>query len=311
MGRTVKGFRFLCSTLNDPRRIRLHEDETLQAYEQRGTSDDLSEIGYDLTKLRRADTAKLVGAMQLFQEPSMQEVLLAHDRAYPLNPCITLPKPKILDHPFHELISSRRSIRNFSGNALCIPELSSLLLDALGETGRLITSYDDDRPFYASLRSIPSAGALHPTDLFVVILQGGLAQGVYHYDVPEHLLEFVKALSEREIKTLFAAFPIHPQVVDLAKASAIFFISSKFWRARAKYGPRGYRYCLLEAGCACQNLSLASVALGLAHVVLGGFYDDEVHAFLGMDGVEHAVIVAMAVGGLVAEPAKESHDVEF
>ena len=311
MARAGKEFGFLCSTLNDPRRIRLHEAEILQAYEQRGTSDDLTEIGHELTKLRRADSSKFVGALQLFQQPFMQEVQHAHDRAYPLNPCITLPKPRILDHPFHELISRRRSIRNFSGNALCLSELSALLLDALGETGRVITGYDDDRPVYASLRSIPSAGALHPTDVFVVILQGGLARTVYHYDVPEHLLEFVKALSEREIKTLFAAFPIHPQVVDLANASAIFFISSKFWRARAKYGPRGYRYCLLEAGCACQNLSLASVALGLAHVVLGGFYDDEVHACLGMDGVEHAVIVAMAVGALVSEPAQESHDVQF
>lgn len=312
MARTAKGFGFLCSTLNDPRRISLHGAEILQAYEQRGTSDDLIEIGHDLSKLRRTDGSKLVDALQLFQQPFMQEVQHSHDRSYPLNPCTTLPKPKTNDHRLHELISCRRSTRTFSAEALRLRELSLLLSDTLGETDRLITGYDDDSPVNASLRSIPSAGALHPTDLYVVILQEGeIARAVYHYDVPEHLLEFVKPLSEREIGTLFAAFPIHPRIVNLSHAAALFFIASKFWRVRSKYGPRGYRYCLLEAGCACQNLGLASGALGLAHVVLGGFYDDEVHAFLGIDGVEHAVNVAMAVGAHVADPVQESHDVKF
>ena len=128
-----------------------------------------------------------------------------------------------------------------------------------------------------------------------------IARGVYHYDVPEHSLEFIKPLGSVQPELLFARFPNHPAEVALRRASVIFFISSNFWRARAKYGPRGYRYCLQEAGCACQNLSLMAVALGLAHVVLGGFYDDEVHAYLGLDGVDHAVITAVAVGTSTTE----------
>ena len=49
-------------------------------------------------------------------------------------------------------------------------------------------------------------------------------------------------------------------------------------------------------GTASQNLSLTAVALGLAHVVLGGFYDDEVHAILEIDGVDHAVVTSVVVG---------------
>ncbi|MGH7226203.1 MAG: SagB/ThcOx family dehydrogenase, partial [Gemmataceae bacterium] len=113
-------------------------------------------------------------------------------------------------------------------------------------------------------------------------------------------------LSPSDLEALFAAFPIHPEVVDLAPAAAIFFITTKFWRSRAKYGPRGYRYCLQEAGSACQNLSLAAASLDLAHVVLGGFYDDEVHSCLEIDGVDHAVITTVAVGTAPPHPEAES-----
>jgi SagB-type dehydrogenase family enzyme len=140
---------------------------------------------------------------------------------------------------------------------------------------------------------------------------GDLATGVYHYDAPEHSLELVKPLPDPKIEALFAAFPVHPQDVNLALASAIFFVTTKFWRSRAKYGPRGYRYCLQEAGAACQNLSLGAIALDLAHVVLGGFYDDEIHSCLELDGVDHAVITAIAVGAPSAQPEAEPRHVEL
>ena len=288
---------FLCSQLDDPRRIQLRQEEFLQAYRSRGTPDDLIDISHDLTKLRQTNDFDIFRAFTLFQQPAMHPLEYTHDRDYPLQPRIRLPEPAIPDRPFSELIRSRRSCRCFGGSALTLPQLSALLFGAIGETGRLTTSFEDGRPVEASLRSIPSGGALHPTRAFVAVLQQGpLAPGVYHFDVPEHTLEFVKPLLEPDINALFAAFPIHPDPVNLAQASGVFFITTKFWRARAKYGPRGYRYCLQEAGAACQNLSLTAVALGLAHIVLGGFYDDEVHAVLEIDGIDHAVITSVAVG---------------
>ena len=38
-----------------------------------------------------------------------------------------------------------------------------------------------------------------------------------------------------------------------------------------KYGPRGYRYMLLEAGHAAQTLCLSATELGCATLCLGGF----------------------------------------
>jgi SagB-type dehydrogenase family enzyme len=267
------------------------------------------EVGHDLTKLRRIDNTKVVESAVLFEQPFMQSIQFTRDRDYPLQPCIRLPPPVIPGRPFDELVRSRRSSRTFGGDPLGVNELRSLLFGAIGETGRIITAHDDGRPVIASLRTIPSAGALHPTGIFTAILRpGALVRGIYHYDVAEHSLEVVKSLGDSDYEELLAAFPIHPQMVDLAFASAIFFISSKFWRARAKYGPRAYRYCVQEAGSACQSLSLIAVALGLAHVILGGFYDDEVHSCLNIDGIDQAVIAALAVG---TSSAKDSGHVEF
>jgi SagB-type dehydrogenase family enzyme len=248
-------------------------------------------------------------SVELFSQPYMQEIQFVQDREYPLRPSIQLPEPTIPDRPFLELVCSRRTCRNFGESPLTVTELSALLFAALGETGRLTVAVDDGQPVEISLRSIPSGGALHPTRIFVATLKpSDIAAGIYHFDAPGRVLELVKPLAKPDIEALFGAFPIHPAVVNLGTAGAIFFITAKFWRPRAKYGPRGYRYCLQEAGSACQNLCLAAVALRLAHVVLGGFYDDEVHACLEIDGVDHAVITSVAAGALPPLESEARHD---
>jgi SagB-type dehydrogenase family enzyme len=287
----------LTAPVADPRRIELRRGRVLEAYRHRRLNDDLIEVGHELTKLRRTDDRDIADALSVFQQPRSYWVEYQQDREYPLQPLIPLPPAAIPDCSFADLVRRRRSSREFQRHPLTAAETSALMFCALGETGRLVVGVEGQEPVEASLRSIPSGGALHPTRLLAAVLQwGDLAAGVYHYDAPAHALELVAPLPEPQLNMLFAAFPVHPQVIDLAQASAIFFITTKFWRARAKYGPRGYRYCVQEAGAACQNLCLAAVALGLSHVVLGGFYDNEIHSFLQIDGIDHAVVTAIAVG---------------
>jgi SagB-type dehydrogenase family enzyme len=292
-----RGVHLLTAPVDDPRRVELRRGAILGAYRHRGASDDLIEVGHELTKLRRTDARDIADAVAVFQRPEAYSVEYRQDREYPLRPSFPMPPATIPDRSFSELVRCRRSCREFERRPLTLAEASTLLFCALGETGRLTAGVENQEPVAVSLRSIPSGGALHPTRLLAVVLQAGdLANGIYHYDAPVHSLELVDALPEQQSKALFAAFPVHPLVIDLGQAAALFFDTTKFWRARAKYGPRGYRYCLQEAGAACQNLCLAAVALGLNHVVLGGFYDDEVHTVLQIDGVDHAVVTVVAVG---------------
>ena len=72
--------------------------------------------------------------------------------------------------------------------------------------------------------------------------------------------------------------------------------AATFWRSRFKYGLRAYRFALLEAGHAAQNLLLAATALDLAAVPLGGFFDRILDATLGLDGVDRSSLYVICVG---------------
>lgn len=297
-GRVGRHIAFLCSRLEDPRSIQLREGAFLAAYRKRERSHDLVEIAHGMTKIRRQDWHHMRDSLAVFLNPSMFRFAFHHDREYLLHSTVPLPKHNAQEHSFAGLVRERRSCREFGGAALVVSEVGFILSCAIGETGRQTLSSGAEYPEVAvSLRAIPSGGALHPTRVFAVILkQGNLKPGIYHFDVAGCSLEVVRFLTESDISMLFQAFPIHPQVVDLTGAAVVLFITSKFWRSRAKYGPRGYRYCLQEAGAASQNVALAATALDLSHVVIGGFYDDDVHDFLGLDGIDHAVITSVAVG---------------
>jgi nitroreductase len=53
-------------------------------------------------------------------------------------------------------------------------------------------------------------------------------------------------------------------------------------RAAGKYGARGLRFLLLEAGHLMQSLCLLSASLGLATVPLGGFFERPLARLLGL-----------------------------
>ena len=72
----------------------------------------------------------------------------------------------------------------------------------------------------------------------------------------------------------------------------------------SKYGNRGMRYVLLDAGHICQNTLTAAEATGSGGCPVAAFYDDEVNELLGLDGKEETVIYAASVGKKVV-PAKQ------
>jgi SagB-type dehydrogenase family enzyme len=53
-------------------------------------------------------------------------------------------------------------------------------------------------------------------------------------------------------------------------------------RTSCKYGDRGYRFGLIEAGHAAQNLALVGTALGIGITPVGGFADEPLRRLLGV-----------------------------
>ena len=71
-----------------------------------------------------------------------------------------------------------------------------------------------------------------------------------------------------------------------------------FARSMEKYGERGYRFILLDAGHMSQNLYLAPEYLGLGAVALGAGMDSDanIDALLGLAGGVESVFYGFAVG---------------
>ena len=63
-----------------------------------------------------------------------------------------------------------------------------------------------------------------------------------------------------------------------------------------RYGDRGYRYLLIEAGHVGQNLALLATATGVGSLSLGGFYDDEVSSMLGLNPNFEFPLYGIALG---------------
>jgi SagB-type dehydrogenase family enzyme len=124
----------------------------------------------------------------------------------------------------------------------------------------------------------------------------GLAAGLYHYDPLDDVIEVLpQAVGLDDLR---AAIP-WPEIEPALQGAALaLIVAGMFWRNRFKYGQRGYRFVLLEAGHAAQNAMLAATALELGSVPVGGFYDAPLDHALGFDGLNEGALYAILLGRL-------------
>jgi SagB-type dehydrogenase family enzyme len=206
-------------------------------------------------------------------------------KTYPQAKVIKLPKPEYRGMILEEAIKKRRSVRNYSPKAMSIAQLSQLLFAAQGITGKM---------YGQPLRSTPSAGALYPFEIYIVVNNvKDLPQGIYHYSILEHAIELIKA---GDFSSQITSAGLKQEM--LGEADVTFVLSAIFDRARHKYGERGFRYVYMEAGHISQNIYLQAVSLGLGSVSVGAFLDKKVNELIGVDGHNEAAIYLHAVGTL-------------
>jgi SagB-type dehydrogenase family enzyme len=118
---------------------------------------------------------------------------------------------------------------------------------------------------------VPSAGGLQALELYVAAFQHGwLPAGLYHYDRRGHHLSQLVAGGGRE-----DLGRVVPSLERLEGGALLWLVVGDGARVAAKYGERGLRFLLLEAGHLMQNLCLLSASLGLVTVPLGGFFERE------------------------------------
>ncbi len=140
-------------------------------------------------------------------------------------------------------------------------------------------------------RAAPSAGALYPLEVYVVIGSvENVARGVYKYKPHRH--ELIKVLEGEHRKALAKIALDEPSV---AQGAIDIVITAIYDRTTSEYGNRGIRYVHMEAGHAAQNIYLQAVALNLGTVVIGAFYDYQVKKVLNLPENEEPLYI-MPVG---------------
>lgn len=209
---------------------------------------------------------------------------------------IALPTPQ--STPLTKLLEARKSCRRYKLKPLPLSALATLLTCAYGtvRTGMI------DSDVSALFRPTPSAGGLFPLELYLFTQNvAGVEDGVHHYAVRNNSVELLKAgtgFVERYSALIADQF--------VREANVVVFIAAVFGRTQKKYGPRGYRYILLEAGHVAQNLCLLATEQGLGSLCMGGFMDSKINGFLGLDGIHEAVVYSVGIGhpDQVTEPLK-------
>lgn len=178
---------------------------------------------------------------------------------------VKLPEPEASGMSrIEELIAKRRSIRIYKDKKLSETVISRLLWAAQGISSE------------GGLRTSPSAGALYPLEIHVVIGVGGeLEPGVYRYIPESHNLSREISGDVREKLSKAALFQ-----TMIRNAPVSLVISAIYARITGKYGNRGFRYAHMEAGHAAQNVCLLGVELGIGTCTIGAFEDEEVKKVL-------------------------------
>jgi SagB-type dehydrogenase family enzyme len=188
---------------------------------------------------------------------------------------------------FTKLTRQRRSAKEFS--SLPIP-LSSLTVCLSASTG--VTNKPNQSKDYFMLAS-PSAGNLIATSVWIAVRAvQGLKSGVYFFERSKSMLVFISSDIEPVYESL-----IQP---ELRNAAVIICIAGSFERSMGKYGLRGARYVFLEGGHIAQNLCLSATEAGLAVCTIGGFLEDKVNTFLGLNGKTDSVFYCVGIGASIA-----------
>ena len=191
-----------------------------------------------------------------------------------------------------EALAERRSIRSYRPGTLSLPELSQVLWSAQGVTYPIEQAPEGFQwEWRGGLRTAPSAGALYPLELYVVVGHiDGLKPALYRYVPVEHALALATPGDLRASLSQAA----HGQSV-ISTPPAVLVIAGVVARTAAKYGERAEQFVLLEAGAAAENVFLQCESLGLATVLVGAFVDEEVQEVLQLPDGEEAYVL-MPIG---------------
>jgi SagB-type dehydrogenase family enzyme len=256
--------------------------------------DDPAELFHEASKYYPGVTRAFLPITRFYGHPYLQ-ALSRRSSLPPITGRITaLPAAQIPNTGFADLLAARRSARAFEPSTMTLGALATVLYCAYG----VMPPRGEGQA--TKYRAVPSGGAMYPLDVFVFARAvDGLPRAVYQYLPVDHALSEVSAFDDApEWESIFTQD-------DVVHCPALIIIAASFHRTRMKYGLRGYRFALLEAGHVGQNIMLAATALDIGVRPVGGYYDSQVDGAIDADGVNQSSVYVITLGRSVESTAAE------
>jgi len=192
---------------------------------------------------------------------------------------------KLGELPLGKAILERESIRHYTSDSLSLEELSLLLWATQGVRKVL------DR--WSALRAVPSAGARHAFETYLVIERvESLPSGLYRY------LPFDGQLAQLSIRPRIgreAAAACFGQGF-IATAAVTFFWTAIPARMEWRYDMAAHKVIAIDVGHVCQNLYLACQSVGAGTCAIAAYDQSACDRLLGVDGIEEFTIYLAPVG---------------
>lgn len=189
--------------------------------------------------------------------------------------------------PLLEVLRRRRSRRKFTEEALGCEELSFLLWATQGVRKQF-------QKGVVSWRTVPSGGGRHSFETRLLALRvEGLEAGIWRYLPLDHRLCLERAVPSGLSDLATEACLGQPWA---GTGAALFVWTTIPRRMEWRYGPVSHKVIAQDSGHLCQNLYLASEAVGGGACAIGAYDQKKMDALLGVDGVEEFTVYTATVG---------------
>ena len=188
--------------------------------------------------------------------------------------------------PLIEAINRRKSRRKFTEEPLTLEELSFLLWATQG-----VREIMGDGP--VTRRTVPSGGSRHPFETYLFVNRvSGLEPGLFRYLPLDHKLCFLYADAKLAEKVNDASC----EQVFVGNSAVAFIWTVIPYRTEWRYSMISHKIIAMDAGHLCQNLYLASEAIGAGTCAIGAYNQDKMDAILGVDGKDEFTVYVAPVG---------------
>ncbi|MHA6763646.1 SagB/ThcOx family dehydrogenase [Streptacidiphilus sp. PAMC 29251] len=241
----------------------------------------------DFHRTAYADAAMLSTWVMLPVDKWPEEWFTYNSKSFPRLEGVELPDPgEPPSGSGAEWLAARSSHRS-ALEQVTVAELSKLLW---------YTTHSESPEQYAPghwHRPYPSAGGRLGCEFYLLAHNvTGLPSGVYSYGVAHHRLARLRSgMTGELLRFLFGDGWV-------TRTCAVLMLTASLDRLEMKYGSRGYRYALMEAGAAAQTTCLVAGAMSVGTCVLGGFADAPMAQLLLCTPDSEVPVTAIAFSGI-------------